>query len=90
MPLEAHSVPRIAVGCRWTGTGDEKVLVYPEGALRLKDTALAILERCDGQRSFDQIVNELAAQYNASNSAKIRSEAAAFLEQMRQKRMVDF
>src|SRR5205085_11261614 len=88
--LEDSSQPRLAVGCRWTGERENRTLVYPEGALRLQETARAILERCDGQRSFAQIVAELVAAYNASDPAKIRQEASVFLERLRQKRLVDY
>jgi len=88
--LEDASQPRLAAGCRWAGEGANRTLVYPEGALRLQETARAILERCDGQRSFAQIVQELVAAYNASDPEKIRQDASAFLERLRQKRLVDF
>lgn len=88
--LEESSQPRLASGCRWAGEGENRMLVYPEGALRLQQTARAILERCDGQRTFEQIVQELVVTYNASDPAKIRQDAVAFLERLRQKRLVDF
>src|SRR5206468_11178740 len=50
MPLENTSRPRLAAGCRWAGEGENRMVVFPEGALRLKDTARAVLERCDGHR----------------------------------------
>ena len=88
--LEDSSQPRLAAGCRWTGEGADRTLVYPEGALRLQETARAILERCDGHRSFAQIVEELVTAYNASDPAKIRQDAGVFLERLRQKRLVDY
>ncbi len=88
--LEDSSQPRLAAGCRWTGEGENRTLVFPEGALRLQETARAILERCDGHRTLHQIVQELAAAYSASDPAKIRQDAIAFLERLRQKRLVDF
>ena len=90
MPLENISRPRLAAGCRWAGNGENRVLVFPEGALRLQGTARAVLERCDGKRTFEQIVQELEAAYTASNAAKIRQDASAFLERLQQKRLVDF
>ena len=90
MPLENTSRPRLAAGCRWAGEGENRTVVFPEGALRLQDTARAVLERCDGHRTFEQIVQELEVAYSASDPAKIRQDAAAFLERMRQKRLVDF
>ena len=88
--LDDSSQPRLATGCRWTGEGENRTLVYPEGALRLQETARAILERCDGHRSFGQIVQELATAYNASDVTQIRQDASAFLERLRQKRLVDY
>ena len=90
MPLENTSRPRLAAGCRWAGEGENRMVVFPEGALRLQDTARAVLERCDGHRTFEQIVQELEVTYNASDPAKIRQDAVAFLERLQQKRLVDF
>jgi pyrroloquinoline quinone biosynthesis protein D len=90
MPLENFSRPRLAAGCRWAGEGENRMVVFPEGALRLQGTARAVLERCDGNRTFEQIVQELEVAYSASDSAKIRQDAIAFLERLQQKRLVDF
>jgi pyrroloquinoline quinone biosynthesis protein D len=88
--FEDFSRPRLAAGCRWVGEGENRTLVFPEGVLRLQQTARAILERCDGERTFEQIVQELQSAYSASDPAKIRQDAIAFLERLRQKRLVDF
>ena len=90
MPLENVSRPRLASGCRWSGEGENRMVVFPEGALRLQGTARAVLERCDGNRTFEQIVQELEASYSASDPVKIRQDAVAFLERLQQKRLVDF
>jgi pyrroloquinoline quinone biosynthesis protein D len=89
MSLEDFSRPRLAAGCRWAGEGENRMVVFPEGALRLQGTARAVLERCDGNRTFEQIVQELEVAYS-SDSAKIRQDAIAFLERLQQKRLVDF
>jgi pyrroloquinoline quinone biosynthesis protein D len=90
MALENLSRPRLAAGCRWTGDGENRMVVFPEGAIRLQGTARAVLERCDGIRTFEEIVQELGTVYNASDSAKIRQDAITFLERLQQKRLVDF
>jgi len=90
MPLENTSRPRLAAGCRWAGEAENRMVVFPEGALRLQGTARAVLERCDGERTFEQIVQELEIAYNASDPVKIRQDAVAFLERLQQKRVVDF
>ena len=90
MALENLSRPRLAAGCRWAGKGENRMVVFPEGALRLQGTARAVLERCDGNRTLEQIVQELEVAYSASDSSKIRQDAIAFLERLQQKRLVDF
>ncbi|HTC92392.1 MAG TPA: pyrroloquinoline quinone biosynthesis peptide chaperone PqqD [Terriglobales bacterium] len=83
--------PRLASGCRWSNSnGEDKTLLFPEGALRLQGTGKKIVELCDGQRTFSEIVNALQADYNASDPAQIRQDVAAFLEQLRQKRILDY
>ena len=42
------------------------VLLYPEGMVKLNESAAEILRRCDGQRSVDEIVAELEAQFSAT------------------------
>ena len=91
MPLpQDSSQPRLASGCRWAGEGEKRILLFPEGALKLEGTGHAILERCDGQRSFRQIVDELQVLYSASEPEKVRSDVGGFLERLQQKRVVDF
>jgi hypothetical protein len=49
-----------------------------------------VLERCDGLRTFGNIISELQTQYGESDPAKIRDDIGKFLEQLRQKRIVDY
>jgi pyrroloquinoline quinone biosynthesis protein D len=88
--LSDSSQPRLAAGCRLAGNAEDRTLLFPEGALRLKETSRAILERCDGQRTFAQIVAELQALYSSGEPAQIRHDVTDFLERMHQKRVVDF
>jgi pyrroloquinoline quinone biosynthesis protein D len=94
-PPEDSSQPRLAAGCRWgaenkTGAEQERVILFPEGAIRLQGTGRQILERCDGQRTFAQIIEELQAQFTVADPAKIRADISQFLEQLRHKRIVDY
>jgi pyrroloquinoline quinone biosynthesis protein D len=83
--------PRLAPGCRWGNSGeDNKVLLFPEGALRLQGTGQKIVELCDGQHTFSEIVGALQTNYNASDPSQIRQDIASFLEQLRRKRIVDY
>ena len=39
MPLPTDtSRPRLAPGCRWGGTEDDRVILFPEGAIKLQGT----------------------------------------------------
>jgi pyrroloquinoline quinone biosynthesis protein D len=88
---EDMSRPRLAAGCRWAeANGKERTVLFPEGAIVIKGTGRDILEHCDGQRTFAQIVAELQALYTLTDVQKIRKEAGNFLEQLREKRIVDF
>jgi pyrroloquinoline quinone biosynthesis protein D len=66
------------------------MLLFPEGAMRLKGTGRNILELCDGKKTVQEIVAELQVLYRAQNPSQIREEVETFLDQLRQKRIVDF
>jgi pyrroloquinoline quinone biosynthesis protein D len=89
-PPEDLRQPRLAAGCRWGGTEENRVILFPEGAIKLQGTGRQVLERCDGQRTFGQIITELQAQFGDADPAKIRDDIGQFLEQLRQKRIVDY
>ena len=85
------SQPRLAAGCRWAdSSGDDRMVLFPEGAIRLQGTGREILERCDGQRTLEQIVADLQACYSASEPKQIEEEVLNFLDKLHQKRIVDF
>jgi pyrroloquinoline quinone biosynthesis protein D len=88
-PLDP-SIPRLAVGCRWGAHGEEPVILYPEGMIKLQATGRSILELCDGKHSVQEIVASLALRYTAADPAKIRADVYAFLESLQQKRIVDY
>ena len=87
---EDSSRPHLATGCRWVGDGENRTVLFPEGMIKLEGTGHAILTRCDGQHTFQQIVDELQSLYGASDAVKIREDVSGFLERLRQKRVVDF
>jgi pyrroloquinoline quinone biosynthesis protein D len=45
------------------------VLLYPEGMVKLNDSAAEILRRCTGQLSVDGIVHELETLFNVQDLA---------------------
>jgi coenzyme PQQ biosynthesis protein PqqD len=90
MEIPDTSVPTLAVGCRWGGSEEAPLLLFPEGAMKVQGTGRVILELCDGQRAFSQIVAELQRQYFGSDPQRIRDDTTRFLEQLRDKRIVDY
>jgi pyrroloquinoline quinone biosynthesis protein D len=92
-PPENTSQPRLATGCRWgaeSQNGEVRVVLFPEGAIKLQGTGRQVLERCDGQRTFGEIISELQAQFGDADPSKIRADISQFLEQLRHKRIVDY
>ena len=87
-PLDS-SQPRLAAGCRWGKQGEDRVVLPPEGMIRLQGTGHSVLELCDGERTLLQIVETLSNRYSR-DAAKIREDVATFLEALQQKRVVDY
>lgn len=88
-PLSADRVPRLAPGCRLRppaeavpGAAAPGLLLIPEGAVRLNPTALAILERCNGERPLSELIADLQRQYPLEDAARIAREALALLERL--------
>jgi len=84
------SKPTLAVGCKWGGTEEAPMVLFPEGAIRVHGSGLAILALCDGERTFGDIVEELKRQYFGADPQRIRQDAVTFLEQLHDKRIVDY
>jgi pyrroloquinoline quinone biosynthesis protein D len=94
-PPQDTSQPRLATGCRWApvdkaGTEENRTILFPEGAIKLQGTGRQVLERCDGQRTFAEIIAELQKEFGKTDPAKIRSDISMFLEQLQKKRIVDY
>jgi len=88
-PADARQ-PRLAAGCRWGGTEEDRVILFPEGAIKLQGTGRQILERCDGTRPFGDLIAELQKEFGATDPEKIRTDISEFLEQLQKKRIVDY
>jgi pyrroloquinoline quinone biosynthesis protein D len=88
-PLDS-SQPRLAAGCRWGGSDADRVILFPEGAIKLQGTGRQVLERCDGKRTFGEIIAELQNQFGDADPDKIRADITMFLEQLQRKRIVDY
>lgn len=89
-PPSDASQPRLAAGCRWGGTEESRVILFPEGAIKLQGTGRQVLERCDGQRAFGEIIRELQNEFRDADPDKIRDDISKFLEQLQKRRIVDY
>jgi pyrroloquinoline quinone biosynthesis protein D len=57
--------PRLVDGARlrYDDVREEHLLLVPEGAVRLNETAAHVLELCDGERSLKQVAAALSERY---------------------------
>ena len=72
-------VPRIGHGFRlqWETAQSCFVLLYPEGMVKLNQSAGEILKRCDGARSAAQIVADLEAAFSTTG---LERDVLAFID----------
>ena len=71
--------PAIAHGMRlqWEPAQDAHVLLYPEGMVKLNQSAGEILKRCDGERSAAEIVADLEAAFSTTG---LERDVLAFMD----------
>jgi pyrroloquinoline quinone biosynthesis protein D len=84
------SIPKFAAGCRWGGTTEAPVVLFPEGTIRVQGTGRIILELCDGHFTLAEIVKKLETQFILAPQGKIRADVQTFLEQLHEKRIIDY
>lgn len=65
---------------QWESAQNAHVLLYPEGMVKLNQSAAEILKRCDGTRSLDALIAELERAFNTTG---IGDEVRAFVAQAR-------
>jgi pyrroloquinoline quinone biosynthesis protein D len=71
----------VRVEWRNAGTASaQPVLVQPGGTVPLNESAAALLELCDGTRSFDEVVDRFVA---LPGNANLGADARDFLEAAR-------
>jgi len=63
------NVPQLPDGFRlhWDRVRERHVLLFPEGAIGLNETAVHVLELCDGQRTIDEIADELSQRFDGAD-----------------------
>lgn len=66
---------------QWEEAQNCWVILYPEGMVKLSQSAGEIMRRCDGKSSVAQIVAGLEAQYSATG---LTADVKKFLETARE------
>jgi len=89
LPVDAR--PRLAskARLRWDAVEKKHMLVFPEAALMLNESAAAILKLCDGGRLVEQIVDELVAQFTGADRKVIANEVLALLNRLQTRGLLE-
>lgn len=88
--MQPEAIPFLPRGVRIhrDAVRDTWVLLAPERAVMLDETAHAILSQLDGRKSLRAIAASLAARYQAPEE-QIAKDAAGFLAALHHRRFVD-
>src|ERR1700761_859452 len=83
MNLDSNSRPALAphVRLQIDPVSNDPVLLYSEGVLVLNDTAHEIVQRCNGQTTFGEIVAALSEEYEI-DAATLQSDALECLRDL--------
>jgi pyrroloquinoline quinone biosynthesis protein D len=86
----AQSRPKLPRGVRLKhdAVRGEWLLLAPERVVKANAIAVAVLERCDGARTLEDIVEELCKAYNAPRET-IERDVTKLIGDLATKRMVD-
>jgi pyrroloquinoline quinone biosynthesis protein D len=81
--------PRLAPGVRlhYDKTRRAWMLLSPERVIETEGPASDILSRCDGTRTLDQIIDELAAKFSAERTV-IEQDVRDMMAELVEKRLV--
>lgn len=88
MAVTADAVPKVGRNFRiqWEPAQEAYVLLYPEGMVKLNQSAGEILKRCDGAATVAAIVTDLETTFNTQ---QLEADVVAFIELAVQQNWVD-
>ena len=82
-PTPSAALERFAINpmflFRWEETQQSYVLLYPEGIVKLNQTAGEIIKRCDGTRNVAELVADLQALF-PGDAERVADGVPKFLE----------
>ena len=86
--IDAATTPRVSKRFRlqWEEAQQAWVLLYPEGMVKLNQSAGEILRRCDGVRSVIEVVADLEQAFATTG---LEADVLAFLELARKQQWID-
>jgi pyrroloquinoline quinone biosynthesis protein D len=81
--FQMESIPELAPTFRfqWEEVQDCFVVLYPEGMVKLSQSAGEIMKRCDGEKSVAEIISELNSQFPG---AELSNDVINFLKQAKE------
>lgn len=84
------AVPALRPGYRmqWEPVQNCHVLLYPEGMVQLNESAAEVLQRVDGQRSVEEIINDLQARF--PSAPELDEDVLAFIGEAHEQRWIRF
>ena len=79
MMSELTAKPKLArlFRMQWEEAQGAYVLLYPEGMVKLNQSAGEILKRCDGERDVQAIIDDIEQTFNATDLEK---DVTGFIE----------
>jgi coenzyme PQQ biosynthesis protein PqqD len=74
---------------RWDEVEKRFMLVFPEAALMLNETAPEILKLCDGEHTIEGIVDDLAGRFVGIDREAIKDDVTGFLTRMKARGLLE-
>lgn len=65
------------------------MLVFPEAAMMLNETAPEILKLCDGERTVEGIVDSLAQRFSGADRTVIEEDVMSFLVRLKARGLLE-
>ncbi len=74
---------------RWDEVEKRFMLVFPEAALMLNETAPEILKLCDGEHTVEGIIESLAQRFTGAERKVIEEDVTSFLTRLKARGLLE-